>query len=163
MMRRFKNMIMVVIAILIFSGCIGGKDIKIGKLNGVNYSISYDKEDKELYIDYWGGDLSLKEELHILSKKVLDLNETSFVLTGTGVNNLNGFPINTYKELNRYVELHNKNKKFTTNGYNGGIGKTRTIRSNFGDFIIYAMIARDEYKNSFISVWDAQKTFNDTK
>jgi len=155
MMRRFKNIIIIALGTLLLTACAG--KLTFGKIHGKEYLLEVNK-DKSVFLE----GLSLKDELHIVSKTYLDMNVSTFVLTGAGVNNLEGFPINTYKDLNKYVELHNSDNKFTTNGYNGGIGKTTALRDNFGGFRLIAMPA-DKYKNSFISVWDAKKTFDETK
>jgi len=158
-----RNLIMLVSVAMatLFSGCADVVKYSTLEPSGLKYMKAIDGD--EIIVRTYDKRFTLKDALHILSKEVLDRNASYFVLTSSGTNNLEGFPINTYKELNRYISLHETNPKFTTNGHNYGIGKTKTLRHRSGTIRLFALIVGDEYKNSFISVWDANKTFNDTK
>ena len=156
-----RNLVlMATIAIMLFSGCAEIKTLTL-QPSGIKYTKTKKKD--LVTVSSFDKRFTIKDALHIVSKEVLDMNRSYFVLTSSGTNNLEGFPINSYKDLDRYINLHNTNPKFTTNGYNYGIGKTKTIRSGRGRIRLFVMPVGDEYKNSFISVWNAKKTFEDTK
>jgi hypothetical protein len=147
--------------VLMFLGC--GAKVEFGKLDsGKEYSLSVESDSIIVVGSTTKDKLTLKEGLNIASRKVLDLNQTSFILTGSGVSNLNGFPINTYEDLLRFVKLSETNEKFVTTGGNMGVGRY-PIMNSFGNLDIRVLPVGDEYKNSFITIWDANKTFHDTK
>ena len=160
-----KNIILILLLIFI-SGC---SKIKLGELDsGIKYSLSTPKSNpNEISIhgyshDKNGNKIQLKDLLNLGAKKVKSLNKNYFVLIGSGTSNLNGFPINTYSELKRYINLHKNNKKFSTTGSNLGLGKNQ-LRTTLGSIELHILAVGDEYKNSFISVWDVEKTIADTE
>jgi hypothetical protein len=140
--------------------------------DGVDYRIYYDFDADDAYnIRFVNRDLTSYRDVGI--EKALKLNlkiasiETQkkgykyFVLTNNGINNLQGFPINTYTELIRYITLKKRKESFATSGGNQGRGKWRLV--DHGKVHIGFKPVKDEYKNSFISVWDAQQTLLDIK
>jgi len=81
-----------------------------------------------------------------------------FVLLNNGVNNLNGFPIDNYRDLKRYVTLHARKKTFQTNGANFGRG-TRRLIWDTGTVAPYFRPVKmnKDLRNSYISVWSVSR------
>lgn len=123
------------------------------------YNISFKDRDLTSYRDV-GVDNALKLNLKIAAIETKKKGFNYFVITNAGLNNLQGFPINTYKELMRYITLHERKESFATGGGNNGRGKWKLIDN--GHVHIGFKPVGDEYKNSFISVWDAEQTIQDT-
>jgi hypothetical protein len=151
-----------IIVTILFSGCVS----KFSKTKVGDTVVSAAHYEDHISFDSIGekpkSNDAIRMQLYTASKLTLDENKKYFVITNDGASNLEGFPINTYSELVRYMNLAKNNKKFTTTGGNMGIGK-QPLRNSFGTVTIKFVPVGDEYENSFISVWDAKKTLEDTK
>jgi hypothetical protein len=139
---------------------------------GVDYRLYYDFEANDAYnINFLDKDLTnyrkvglekaLKLNLKIASIETKRKGFNYFVMTNPVLNNLEGFPINSYKELLRYITLHKRKKSFSTAGGNQGRGKWKLVDG--GHVQLAFKPVGDEYKNSFISVWSADETLKDVE
>ena len=160
-MKNILILLIISLSTFLFSGCFSNINFVKYK-NGDNIAVSTKKDNPEIYIYQQVGKRPLKDYLQIAAKAVLAQGKPYFALNSAGVSNFNGFPINNYKELLRYSNLHEKNKMFTTTGSNMGIGN-RPLRNRSGGFELVVIPLGAEYKDSFISVWDAKQTLEDTK
>ncbi len=59
---------------------------------------------------------TLKFQLTAAAKYTKKLGYKYFVVTNVNISNLNGFPINNYRELSRYITLAERKARFATNG-----------------------------------------------
>jgi len=156
-MKKTILSLMAVVAVFMFSGC---SKPEVKSKNGVEYKL-WSKENNSLKFGDGSG-LSLKKQLNIAAEESRKRGYSYFVLLNAGVNNLNGFPINTYSELVRYHTLQKRKSSFTTNGKNQNRGKT-PLRTKSGKFSIWFKPVGNEFKNSFVSVWSVEQTLRDTK
>ncbi|CAA6823880.1 MAG: Unknown protein [uncultured Sulfurovum sp.] len=167
-MKQFYLAFLLLLTISLMSGCT--KLTPKLSYKGVDYRLYYDFEANDAYnisfIDRestWyrdvGVDNALKLNLKIAAIETQRKGYKYFVLTNAGLNNLEGFPINRYKELMRYITLYKRKKSFSTGGSNQGRGKWKLI--DHGHVHIGFKPVEDKFKNSFISVWDAQQTLKD--
>jgi len=138
--------------------------------DGIDYRLYYDFEAKDAYnISFInrnltsyrdvGIDEALKLNLKIAAIETQRKGYKYFVVTNAGLNNLEGFPINRYEELLRYITLYKRKKTFATGGSNQGRGRWKLI--DHGEVHIGFKPVDDKYKNSFISVWDAEQTLKE--
>jgi len=169
-MTKLYSFLVLALFLLLNTGC--AKITPKLTHDGVDYRIYYDFEADDAYnIRFMNRDLisyrkvgveeALKLNLKIASIETQKKGYKYFILTNNGINNLQGFPINSYGELMRYITLKKRKKSFATSGGNQGRGKWRLI--DHGRVHIGFKPVGDEYKNSFISVWDAKQTLLDTK
>ena len=159
------------IAVLLLAGCT--KLASVSNYAGIEYRLYYDfnapnaydirflNRDMTSYKNYIGLKKALKVNLKIAAVETKKKGFNYFVLTNDGVNNLNGFPINTYSELLRYVTLKQRKSSFATNGTNQSRGKWPLL--TLSTVNIGFKPVEDKYKNSYISVWSVEQTLRDTK
>ena len=157
---------MLIISSTIFTGCFNKIVNLKANVNGTDIDYYLSDNGDGTYFLYGSRQLNLNRSLYAAAKKTLELNKTHFVLLNAGVNNLNGFPINNVKDMNRYINLNSSTKgKFKTSGRNMGLGK-RPLRTNSANREIMEMWFKpvdSNVINSFISTWDASKTLTDIK
>ena len=163
-------LVLLLFVILITTGC--AKLTPKLSYEGVEYRLYYDFEADDAYnISFenryltWYRDVgvqkALKLNLKIAAIETKRKGFNYFVLTNAGLNNLSGFSINNYKDLIRYITLHKRKKSFATGGGNQGRGKWRLI--DHGHVHIGFNPVGDEYKNSFISVWNVDETLREVE
>lgn len=157
-MKKTILSLMAVVALFAFNGCAKPEVKK--SAGGVEYNLWPKDNNSFKFGD--GSGLSLKQQLNIAAKESRKKGYQYFVLLNAGVNNFNGFPINTYGELVRYHTLQKRKSSFATNGKNQNRGKT-PLRTGSGGFSVWFKPVGNEYKNSFVSVWSVSQTLRDTK
>jgi len=155
-MKKFISL-MALVAVFMFSGC---SQPEVGKFNGKSYNL-WEKE-KGTYKVSSLGRLNLKEQLNVAALETKKRGFNYFVLLNAGVNNLNGFPINRYSELRRYISLQSRFPSFQTNGKNQKRGNTPLRFGKDRVRVLFKPVG-NEYKNSYISVWSVAQTLRDTK
>lgn len=167
-MKKLSVTILTLGILLIVSGCT--KLTPKLTHEGIDYRLYYDFEAKDAYnISFENSDLIRYREVGVEEALKLNLKiaaiETQrkgykyFVITNAGLNNLEGFPIHRYEELLRYITLYKRKKSFATGGSNQGRGRWKLI--DHGQVHIGFKPVEDKYKDSFISVWDAEQTLKD--
>lgn len=130
-MRNIISIVGVAIMAFAFTGCGGTVGPKMTNSSGDYFIISYgnnqyafagyDNNSRVSVPGVYGHNASiktksLKSQLIEVSKYTKKLGYNYFVLTNVNISNLNGFPINNYKDLSRYITLSERKSNFTTNG-----------------------------------------------
>jgi len=163
MKKTLTLTLVAIIATLLFTGCAKNSDIALGKLHQkdgkeVSIKIVASSEDEFYVASYGKGALTMAEVMYLAATKVKEKGFNYFAITNSGANNLNGFPINTIKSLYTYVTLRTNNPLYATNGGNAGIGEKPLRQKTIGRLQVKVAVLGDEFKNSYISVWDVNKT-----
>ncbi len=154
-MKKTILILMSLVALFIFSGC---AKPEMKTKDGVEYNL-WPKENNSFKVS--SQKLSLKQQLNIAAKETKLKGYPYFVLLNAGVNNLNGFPINNYKELVKYISLKKRKPSFQTNGQNQRRGSVPLIHGT-SIRVLFKPVGK-KVKNSYISVWPANQTLQDTK
>lgn len=66
---------------------------------------------------YKENNLMLRQALELVSKKTLAEGKTNFILVNNDTNNLIGFPMNTYEDLNKYCLNYNRDSSLEIKCY----------------------------------------------
>ena len=158
-----KNILLATIVALFVTGC--ASKIEMGTLTkpkGDKINITLvEKSENVFFVESYNGALTMAEAMYLASKKIQSKGFNYFAITSAGANNLNGFPINTIKDLYKYVLLHDQNPIYQTDGRNVNVGDSPLREKLSGNLQIKFVPLGDEYKNSYISVWDVKKTIAD--
>ncbi len=117
------------------------------KLNRITKSTSL-ANDKE----------ALKRELRIAAKITKKKGYSYFVILNKNVSNVNGFPINRFKELYRYISLHKRNNDYYTSGR---LKKDGLIQ--VASFHLKFKPVTSKVLDTYISVWSVEQTLKDTQ
>ena len=162
MQNKFLSLSTLILVTLAFNGC-GAKSQKGLTPSNKEYII-WEKGNNIYKVSSWTKNrINLKDALNAVAKDTKARGFDSFMILNDGVNNLQGFPIHTYKSLRRYVDIKKvKGMKFVTDGKNLNRGLPLLERMRVESVQIkYKPLNKD--LNSFVSVWNADKTINDTK
>ncbi len=127
-----------IIAVMILNGC-GGKSPNVVTEGGIDYEVkTFSNGDIEVYIkdDY---KINLKDTksyekiLKLTLKKAAEVTRkkgySKFIVINAGINNLNGSPLNNYKNLKKYITLNVRKNTFETDGRNQARGKPKKIHT----------------------------------
>lgn len=166
-----KKVIMLVVAIsaVVFTGCAkpdkvtkDGQEYAIWPQDNNSYSISApaytDNIERGVAKSY---EAPMKRQLKLAAEITKQKGYSYFVILNAGMSNLDGFPINTYKELLRYVTLGPRHKTFQINGRNQGRGTIPFL--DLTRVRLWFKPVGQEVANSYISVWSVEQTLRDTK
>ncbi len=152
----------------IFSGC-GKIGPKITTASGEEYYIN--KKDNGEYMFFAIGDLArvrdkgssvhsatvkrknLKIQLTAAAQYTKKLGYKYFAVTNVNISNLNGFPINNYNDLARYITLSERKSGFATNG-TARDSKGLISNGTYPEMFVRFMPISDSVANSgAISAW----------
>ncbi len=96
---------------------------------------------------------NLKNQLIAAAKYTKSLGYNYFAVTNINISNLNGFPINNYNDLARYITLSERKSNFATNGtardYRGLIGNGTYPEM----LLMFAPISNKLATSGAISAW----------
>lgn len=166
-MKKFTLMMAVIVALLGFTGC-GSTGPKLTTPSGETYYIPKDgdnfkvfglksnvatKEKAKTLKNYYSKEEALKAQLTVAARYAKTKGYNYFVLTNSNVSNLNGFPINKYSDLVRYLTLSERKSSFSTDG-NADIYDGIIIGGNYTEMYVRFRPISNEIANSgAISVW----------
>lgn len=168
-MRKIILSLMAVAGLVMFNGCAKPDkktydevEFNIWPAENNSFKISGSGNKNRVYSkDYKSYNTPIKRQLRLAAEETKKRGYSYFVLLNAGVNNINGFPINSYKELVRYVTLRARKDSFQVSGRNQDRGDTPII--DVSSVRVWFKPVGAEYKNSYISVWSVEQTLRDTQ
>jgi len=163
-MKKIILSLITFVTMFVLSGCVGGTSTTGLSKNGGKYYL-WERSNGDFAIHPLNSGLSLKEELRIAAETVKSKGYSKFVILNSGVSNLEGFPINTSPELERYVTLKKRKPSFQTNGRNQSRGKypLKISSDRYSDsFQLWFKSVGNEFDGTYISTWDVEQTLRDT-
>ncbi len=168
-MKKIILSLMALAISILISGCSNviakgiepsGKTYTLWEKDGI-YSIAADTRrvhESSEYIDE--ENKVLKSQLNIAAKETKKMGYNYFVLVNDNVNNLNGFPLNNYKNLSRFITLKKRKPSFATDGQDRG---EDNLISTGAMRIRFKPVSATMLNNGLISVWSVSQTLKDTK
>jgi len=102
----------------------------------------------------------LKTQLNAAAKQTKKMGYNYFVVTNSNVNNLNGFPLNNYKNLGKFLTLKKRKPSFATNAHGS---KPSSLVAAGAIYLRFKPVPSSMLKNGLVSVWSVKQTLRDTK